>query len=427
MNPQRLSLALPTEPRNADSLDKDALVRNAFLEKDPANTKYVVKRPGLTITNTLATGGVFYNPNNDTSYYVDDTNNIQEIDFSPPAIPFWSPYTSYSGGDTVIFDDNRDEWIAIQDSKGQPPYEGSPYWELSLWKLLGTNIIPFSNFGLLGTWFLNGFFYVYAYSNALQTTYNIYRTSGDISNPATYSFVSSGTVPLSDQTNTIPVTTAEDIAISYNGSTGYFLDSGIFGLGNVWTSSDGSTWTSPLFDTGERTSGYPSTAFGSFLYRWDKVDNVLHKFTTTTITAPVTTSGLSVEVNANVVLGVIGSTLYLIECGITTARVRLWSSADAVNWTLRDTQATSHFVLPISSYVQSGKIYILSWVGSNGTNKIKDITTTGTSLTIVDANIDVAGGQPDVVFTGYTDALYSTYPGDPNLGHLEKIYKRTSL
>jgi len=63
VEPLRLSLAVPTEPRNS-SIEKDALTKNAFLEVSKSGTNFCVKRPGFFVgTEGVTTGlnrGIFY-------------------------------------------------------------------------------------------------------------------------------------------------------------------------------------------------------------------------------------------------------------------------------------------------------------------------------------------------------------------------------
>lgn len=84
MTTNRLALAVPTEPRNAQSLDKDALLQNAFIDTD-ANTGvlYAVKRAGkILVEETVGTDenrGLYYNPNQDKLYYINDFDVPVEV------------------------------------------------------------------------------------------------------------------------------------------------------------------------------------------------------------------------------------------------------------------------------------------------------------------------------------------------------------
>jgi len=68
---KRLELGVPTEPRDAN-LDKDALLQNAFVEKNPYGAIFAVKRPGFVMgSDGVTTGlnrGIFYH--NGTVWYV---------------------------------------------------------------------------------------------------------------------------------------------------------------------------------------------------------------------------------------------------------------------------------------------------------------------------------------------------------------------
>jgi len=81
----RLSLAVPLTIRNENNLDKDALLRNAFIEISQSGTGFAVKRAGYSLgTNSIMVGtnrGIFYNPNDGVNYYVDSTNNIHALGF----------------------------------------------------------------------------------------------------------------------------------------------------------------------------------------------------------------------------------------------------------------------------------------------------------------------------------------------------------
>ena len=70
----RLLLAVPTEPRSSTSLDKDSLLKNCFIDKDPS-ALYIVKRPGQTRLSVGPTGtsrGVFFL--NGVTYYIDTSH-----------------------------------------------------------------------------------------------------------------------------------------------------------------------------------------------------------------------------------------------------------------------------------------------------------------------------------------------------------------
>lgn len=74
----RLNLALPTSPRDAVS-SKDALMQNAYIDTDSANTMFAVSRPGFVVgTEGVTSGdnrGIFFH--NGTVWIVDSTGGIQ--------------------------------------------------------------------------------------------------------------------------------------------------------------------------------------------------------------------------------------------------------------------------------------------------------------------------------------------------------------
>ena len=78
----RLPLIVPTEPRDALSLDKDSLLQNCFIDSDP-NTSYVVKRPGMILSEEVTTAitnkGIFYNPGDNNLYFINDLDVLVEI------------------------------------------------------------------------------------------------------------------------------------------------------------------------------------------------------------------------------------------------------------------------------------------------------------------------------------------------------------
>lgn len=79
----RLPLAVPTEPRNNDDLTKDALLQNAYIDKDPAGSLYTIKRPGMTLeeetVNVESNRGIYFNPNQNKLYYINDFDVPVEI------------------------------------------------------------------------------------------------------------------------------------------------------------------------------------------------------------------------------------------------------------------------------------------------------------------------------------------------------------
>jgi hypothetical protein len=80
MEKLRLSLAVPTEPRSSEYLDKDSCVTNAFIDIDPIQNAYIVKRPGTVLEEAVSVGtsrGIFYH--NNTLYYVTSTAGIGKI------------------------------------------------------------------------------------------------------------------------------------------------------------------------------------------------------------------------------------------------------------------------------------------------------------------------------------------------------------
>lgn len=76
----RLPLAIPTEPRSGE-LDKDSLLRNAFLDEDPNNTVYAVKRAGRTLKSSPSTTnrGIYFNPNQNKFFYINSSNLPIEV------------------------------------------------------------------------------------------------------------------------------------------------------------------------------------------------------------------------------------------------------------------------------------------------------------------------------------------------------------
>ena len=78
----RFPLIIPTEPRDSLSLDKDSLLQNCFIDKDP-NTTYIVKRPGKILqTSSVTPGtmrGIIFSQNK--LYYITLSENPAEITF----------------------------------------------------------------------------------------------------------------------------------------------------------------------------------------------------------------------------------------------------------------------------------------------------------------------------------------------------------
>lgn len=93
----RLPLFVPTEPRNSNNLDKDSLLQNCYIDKDPTGIQYVVKRPGFYVgSEAITTGlnrGIYVNPNNVTGgnpgevevWYIDSTGELNSISSSFPS------------------------------------------------------------------------------------------------------------------------------------------------------------------------------------------------------------------------------------------------------------------------------------------------------------------------------------------------------
>lgn len=83
----RLPLAVPTEPRDP-SLDKDALLKNCFIDTDPnTNTLYAVKRPGLSVglegVTTGLSRGIWWSYGK--FYHIDETG--APLEGTLPSIP----------------------------------------------------------------------------------------------------------------------------------------------------------------------------------------------------------------------------------------------------------------------------------------------------------------------------------------------------
>lgn len=84
--PVRIPIAVDTTPRTS-SLDKDALLKNCFVEGSLSGVAYVVKRPGLLVgTEAITTGanrGIFVNPQNVGTtivWYINSSGTLTSVD-----------------------------------------------------------------------------------------------------------------------------------------------------------------------------------------------------------------------------------------------------------------------------------------------------------------------------------------------------------
>lgn len=96
----RIPLATPSEPRD-ETLTKDSLLTNCFIDQSKVGTMYAVKRPGFTVgTEGITTDtnrGIFYH--NGTVYYIDENDTLQG--FIPPGTFYPSYYTVTEVEDVV--------------------------------------------------------------------------------------------------------------------------------------------------------------------------------------------------------------------------------------------------------------------------------------------------------------------------------------
>jgi hypothetical protein len=441
----RKPLDVPIESRDGNkTLTKDSLLCN--FAKDPLEPEKILKRPGMWQTNVFAPTGqgsgiysykdTIYNwidtssgsgsPLIPTTGVIDESVMVRGIlDFVDNGDGTYtltlSPNNPYIVGDFVDIVDNvvvsgtEYEITNIVDDKLTISLVVAP-----LWSSLGAITTPSTNYGFLGFWFLNGSFYIYCYSDAGLTSYNLYKSSGDISLTASYSLVSSGLVPAFDTANTIPATEIDLIAITPSGSTGYFVDSSITGNAYVYTSTDGFNWTSPLYDTGILYSGISTAYFGGYIYEWQSGGGLWKGTPSTTVTL-ITTSGLSVLNASYVALVSNGSYLYLIEGNNTSKLIKINRSSDGVNWSLVSSTAYSGYTFArlVSVSVNAGIIYCLLF---NGATKLFDLKTTdGTDVVITDSTITLSPNYPNYI--GYTTNLYCVLSN----GITATVYKRASL
>lgn len=102
----RLPLTVPTVPRNANSLEKDPLLQNAYLDGSQSGVQYVVKRPGFYVGSEAITSGlnrgIYVNPNNVSGGVQDNVEvwyitNIGGLDsFNTSNIPPEEPFIDFS-------------------------------------------------------------------------------------------------------------------------------------------------------------------------------------------------------------------------------------------------------------------------------------------------------------------------------------------
>jgi hypothetical protein len=136
----QIPLAVPTFPRSA-SLDKDAYLKNCYIDKSKTGKSFAVKRPGFLVgSEGVTTGlsrGIFYGPNGGL-FYIDTNEQLQRIGFDPiGGLGNWSPLMQYNGGGGPVVNGPGKSY-PINDGSGNPPPKGiSPpiypgsnsYWE----------------------------------------------------------------------------------------------------------------------------------------------------------------------------------------------------------------------------------------------------------------------------------------------------------
>jgi hypothetical protein len=129
----RLSLAVSTEPRDENSLDKDAQLINCFIDKDPIGTTYVVKRPGFLVgSEGITTGlnrGIFLSPYDNDVWYVDDNGDLQN--YTNPN--YWNSGTTYSVNQIAYFPNEDGEmvpWYSQQAGNTNNTPVGGVFWSI---------------------------------------------------------------------------------------------------------------------------------------------------------------------------------------------------------------------------------------------------------------------------------------------------------
>jgi hypothetical protein len=88
-NVQQGALRIPLNsslvPRDS-TISKDALLQNCFIDESTAEVSYTTKRPGFYVgTEAITTGlnrGVYYNPYDGGTYYIDENEALQKIETS---------------------------------------------------------------------------------------------------------------------------------------------------------------------------------------------------------------------------------------------------------------------------------------------------------------------------------------------------------
>lgn len=388
--------------QRAAAIGKDSLLTNTFVDTSANETKYVTKRPGFLLGVGGVTNGtnygVYINPNTGSFYYIG--GNGVPIIGSPPN--YWNPSNSYTIGQSVIYRDNTTPskgnriYTAINNNTNSIPSSTNSDWSsASLWTLVSSAFNPVVNFGILGCWYIGNTFYLCVATNALMTDYAIYANSGTLETSANYLLVASGTIPTNNNTSPqIPITELNLITVTNLNSSGIWIDP-LFdsGVSNVYTSSNGVTFTSPLFDTGINSgggrSGYTTTSFLSNLYTWiSGVGGGLYKYTDSTSATFISTTGLSINTNSRVALATVGSNMFAIECLNSGTQIKIYSSINGSSWNLISTNTTTNTAFIYALVVNGSKVYLLT---SSNTNSYSEV--------VFSSGLDLAVSS-DVILSG---------------------------
>src|SRR5665647_3766250 len=124
----QIPLAVPTFPRSA-SLDKDAYLKNCYIDKSKTDKSYAVKRPGFLVGSEGVTTGLYrgiYSPPWGTTAYLDTYGQLQWLGglSTTSGLGSWSPVVQYLGGGPPVANGVGKSYPT--DFGGLPPPKGIP-------------------------------------------------------------------------------------------------------------------------------------------------------------------------------------------------------------------------------------------------------------------------------------------------------------
>jgi len=410
----RIPLQADVKNRN-DTVVKDSIITNGFVEQTTSNKIYTVKRPGLgfvsqgagTAQGTFLYNGIVY------------SWDISGSPTTPLTFSFWNNSTTYVGGSGIfVYADDPStpegipvRWYPVTPILGVPPSE--PNWSKELisssWTLVNT-----VSFGISSEESLT----------FSQTASRVYLTTADVTYTTMYAYYF-------DNVEIDSLTTIGDTPVTYsqfspnsinNGGVFYNYNSSI-SVGEFWTlsSTNGLNWTYNSLGGGiDYFDSHVSPIYGNYLYTFpnNSISNSIQRldWTTKEIDTLYSPTGLP-STGSCYMFTTDNFNIYFVRSSFGATAI--YGSDTGVAWTqVGSNIATDLF--PISSHFHAGSSYIMTKTDSN-VYKLITIPDGGVSYSVEDVSIPYDGATKISTFVSRGSSLYFLII----INNTIKVYKKT--